>query len=94
MLNWYVHPQHGYMLRENTINGWQIVVTALCLDTKEFQEDSVSWEKHKSRLYVNGGCGAIVAEEMRIGDHNPAFVPIEESMVPAHIRSEFLALTE
>ena len=90
MNRWFLHPQHGFMLRYPSNPGWEMVVTALCLDTREIEEDAARWEAHKSRLYVNAGCGAIAADEMRVGDHNPAFVPVDEGSVPEHIREDFL----
>jgi len=87
---WFLHPQHGYMLRGPVHDGWQSVVTALCLNTREVEENEALWEAHKSRLYVNAGSGAIAADGMQVGDHNPAYRPIAESRVPAWIVKDFI----
>lgn len=91
---WRKHPQHGYMLRCYFEQGWCMVVTALCQNTAETEEDPKAWEAHKSRLHVNGGCGAIAAEQMQEGNINPAFVLINESDVPQHIQKDFWAAVE
>ena len=93
MRNWFLHPRHGYMLRAGT-GTWQTVVTALCQDTRETEESASAWEAHKLRLHVNGGCGAVAVHELRIGDHNPEFAPVQERDVPEHIRAEFLAYVD
>ena len=83
---WYHHPEHGYMLRHN-----DSVVTGLCSHTAEDQETVTEWQAHKSRLYVNAGSGAIVADYMpRYAAHNPEFIPVQCGRVPAHIRKEFM----
>lgn len=84
-MQWYKHPVDGYMLRHDNT-----VVTSLCLNNLETESDPVLWEKHKSRLHVNGGCGAIAADEMLdTAGRNPEYVPVQESEVPAHIVKEF-----
>lgn len=90
-MDWYLHEDHGYMLRGPADGGYQTVVTALCLNTRAIEEDQGTWERHKSRLYVNAGCGAVAADLMCVGDHNPDFKPIDATRVPAHIRHEFVA---
>jgi len=83
---WYHHPEHGYMLRCG-----DSVVTGLCSHTAEEQETVTEWQAHKSRLYVNAGSGAIVADYMpRYAAHNPEFIPVQCGRVPAHIRKEFM----
>lgn len=83
---WFHHAEHGYMLRHG-----DSVVTALCLHTAEEQETDAAWQAHKSRLCVNAGSGAIVAEYMsRYAAHNPEFIPVQRGRVPAHIRKEFM----
>lgn len=91
MERWYLHPLHGYMLRQEYAPGYDWVVMALCLNTRETEEDPAAWEAHKSRLYVNAGSGAVCADGMRSHDHNPDFKRIRPGKVPAHIRAEFLA---
>lgn len=91
---WYRHPQHGYMLRGPAHDGWQVVVTALVLDALEYEDDYDAWEAHKGRLRVNGGCGAIAADAMQEGDHNPAFRKISVARVPAWIVDDFLPYLE
>lgn len=89
-IGWFLHPTHGYMLRGPDYgDGYQTVVTALMLEVRDLQDDPKKWEAHKSRLRVNAGCGAIAADSMQVGDHNPAFVPVKATKVPAHIRQEF-----
>lgn len=88
---WFLHSEHGYMLRHPYHPGYDIVVTALCLNTREFEDDPALWENHKLRLHVNAGCGAVIADEMRVRDHNPAFKRIRPEEVPTHILREFLA---
>jgi hypothetical protein len=90
-MEWFLHEDHGYMLRGPVIYGWQMVVTALCCNTREDEDDPALWEAHKSRLHVNAGSGAIAADLMRPEDHNPDFKPIDATRVPAHIRHEFVA---
>lgn len=90
-MDWYLHEDHGYMLRGPADGGYQMVVTALCLNTRETEADPVLWEAHKSRLHVNAGSGAIAADLMRVGDHNPDFKPVPAGGVPAHIVREFEA---
>lgn len=86
--HWYKHKDHGFMLRQDTGAGWQIVVTSLCLHTAEVESDPLLWEAHKRRLRVNGGCGALAVDFMATGEHNPAFKPCRK--VPAHIRADFI----
>ena len=82
---WFHHPEHGYMLRCG-----DLVVTGLCSHTAEAQETADAWKAHKSRLYVNAGSGAVVADYMsRYAAHNPEFIPVQRGRVPAHIRKEF-----
>lgn len=83
MRKWYCHPQHGYMLREG-----RYIVTSLCQNTLEIENDRKRWEAHKSRLHVNGGCGAIAVEEAP-PVINSEFVPINWRKVPPHIREDF-----
>lgn len=90
-IKWFLHPQHGYMARGVPFHGWQTVVTALCLNTRDVEDDAALWKAHKDRLHVNAGSGAVAVDEMRVGDHNPAFRPVAASRVPAHIRNEFAA---
>lgn len=90
-IGWFLHPDHGYMYRGQIYNsGWQSVVTSLCLNTREIEENEALWEANKSRLYVNAGCGAVAADGMQVGDHNPAFRPIAASRVPAWIVKDFI----
>jgi hypothetical protein len=92
---WYRHSRHGYMLRGPIdSDGWQIVVTALCTDMRETEESRELWEAHKSRLRVNGGCGAIAVDGIRANDHNPEFRRIRPASVPAHIVSDFTQYLE
>lgn len=86
---WFYHPEHGYMLRGPAQEGWQTVVTALTQGAASYQDDENLWEALKSRLHVNAGCGAIAADEMKVGDHNPAFKPIAKTKVPAWLQREF-----
>ena len=88
---WFLHPKHGYMLRTDLGDGYDWVVTALCNESREVEEDKAMWERHKSRLHVNAGSGAVCADSLRAQDHNPEFLSIEEGAVPEHIREEFLA---
>lgn len=82
---WYRHPEHGYMLRHG-----DAVVTALCLGMAETEADRATWERHKHRLHVNGGCGALAVEYMPADvPHNPAFRPVKVDTVPTWIRDEF-----
>lgn len=91
MSRWFLHPKHGYMLRTDLGDGYDCVVTALCTDSREVEEDKAVWEMHKFRLRVNGGSGAVCADSLRAQDHNPEFLSIDEGAVPEHIREEFLA---
>lgn len=89
---WYFHTDHGFMLRiqDRDYPTHDVVVTALMQHTAELERDPATWEAHKSRLYVNGGCGAVCVDQLRRGDHNPAFTPCDAAEVPSHIRTEFL----
>ncbi len=86
---WFKHPRHGYMLRGPAESGWQTVVTALTLNAVNLQDDAALWKAYKSRLHVNGGCGAVAVDDMRVGDHNPEFAPIKATQVPEFLRQEF-----
>jgi hypothetical protein len=90
-MEWFLHEDHGYMLRGPVTDGYQMVVTALILNARAIEEDQGTWERHKSRLHVNAGCGAVAADLMRPEDHNPDFKPIDATRVPTHIRHEFVA---
>lgn len=87
---WFLHKDHGYMYRGPVHEGWQAVVTALVLNAREVEENAFAWESHKSRLHVNGGCGAIAADAMQVGDHNPDFRPVATARVPPWIRTDFI----
>ena len=92
---WFLHPDHGYMLRGPDYgDGWQTVVTSLVNNNIENENDPALWQNHVNRLHVNAGCGAVAADGMRVGDHNPEFKPISIRKVPNHIIeafSEYLA---
>ncbi len=86
---WYFHPTHGYMLRARMHGGNDLVVMALCSEMATTERDRDAWERHKSRLHVNAGSGAIVAEAMQPNDRNPEFRPVDGRTVPAWIRADF-----
>jgi hypothetical protein len=89
---WFKHEKHGYMLRRpDPVYHFDFVVTALCLNTAEEEEDKEKWERHKSRLRVNGGCGAVCVDQMHHRDHNSLFERIPRENVPAHILEDFEA---
>lgn len=90
---WFRHAQHGFMLRTDAgqFDGheYEHVVTGLTANDADVQADPAAWERHKSRLHVNAGCGAVSYELMRKGDRNPAFVPVAADTVPPHIVRDF-----
>lgn len=89
---WFVHAQHGYMLRAPSgTPGYDFVVTSVCQNAREIEDSADEWKRHKSRLRVNGGCGAVALSEDRTDDRNPAFAAIDGRKVPTHIRQDFLA---
>lgn len=90
---WRKHPEYGYMLRRfySHDSDYVSVVTALCLNMAETESVQKDWEAHKSRLHVNGGCGAIAQDMMRIKDINPDFVIVNVSSVPIWIQADFTA---
>lgn len=92
MDRWFKHPKHGYMLRrQDPTYAFDSVVTALCQNTAEAQEDEKLWENHKSRMRVNGGSGSVCSSQMHYGDRNREFVSISVEDVPAHIVRDFEA---
>ncbi len=86
---WYCHPSHGFMLRRDDGSGLETVVTSLCIATYDVETDRAVWERHKLRLRVNGGCGAVAVDHYKRGDRNPAFVRVDGRKVPPWIRREF-----
>lgn len=93
-MKWFRHPQHGYMLRIPDSPGYETVITALVCNALDYQRDEARWEAHKLRLHVNGGCGAVYAEQTRAGDHNPEFRRVRASSVPKWIVRDFTGPTE
>ena len=94
-VEWRKHPMHGYMLRGipyyygRAGEFYCTVVTALCQNTTEIEESKELWEAHKSRLHVNAGSGAIIADEILEWNVNPEFKIIRVDDVPKHIYTEF-----
>ena len=79
---WFLHSQHGYALvADNQI------VTGLIAENVEVQNSQDLWQKHKSRLHVNAGCGAICGEEFHSLNDNWKKIP--RSKVPVHIQKDF-----
>lgn len=89
---WRYHDRHGFMLRTPPKDGWCYVVTALCQDTAEYQNDAALWERHLSRLRVNAGCGGVCGAEMREKDVNSDFRVVPKNQVPAHIQKAFKSI--
>lgn len=90
-IEWRLHPEHGYMLLGPVYEGWRTCVTSLCLHTRETERNQAAWEAHKSRLRVNGGCGAVAVDAMEVGNVNPAFRRVAQSRVPVWIVEEFVS---
>lgn len=82
---WFLHSQHGYAL----VSDNQII-TGLVADNIEVQDSQALWEKHKSRLHVNAGCGAVCGEEFRGLNEN--WKKISQNKVPIHIQKDFKEL--
>lgn len=86
---WFLHPDHGHMLRRVDSDGWAVVVTSLVQNNADVEADRALWLAYKHRLRVNAGCGALAVDMHRMSDRNPAFVRISKRAVPAWIRKDF-----
>ena len=73
--------------------GYDYVVTSLTAGDAQAQETASAWAALKMRLHVNAGCGSVVVDEMRVCDHNPAWLPIRSVCVPPHIVADFQGAT-